>query len=315
MSQKNEAIPLILALLLTAGILGTGFWWFTNKSDFNLNNLNSTIDNDTTQENQDINNQTVPSSSKPQTSFAAPANVPQGTTIKINGSTSMVQINQALKTRFEQQFPGTKIITNAQGTNQGIELLKAGNIDLAAISRPLTAEEQNQGLATVPIAQDAIAIVVGINNPFRRSLTQNQVIEIFQGKITNWSALGSENRSIRIINRPEISGTRQVFQETVLQGGNFGNSPNLITMERDATTPILRALSTDGISYATYTQVANQRTVRTVAIDGLTPEANNYPYQRTLSYAYLNPPSSQVKAFLGYLLSPQGQEIFDISLM
>lgn len=308
MSQKNDNISLILALLLTAGIFGTVFWWFTNKSSFNFNNSNSTINNNNIQENQNINNQTIATVSSSQTAFVLPANLPQGTTIKINGSTSMVQINQALKKRFEQQFPGAKVITDAQGTNQGIKLLQTGNIDLAAMSRFLTTEEQNQGLATVPIAQDEIAIVVGINNPFRRSLTQNQVIEIFQGKITNWSALGGENRPIRVINRPEISGTRQIFQEIVLQGSNFGRSSNFIIMEREATTPILRALATDGISYATYNQVANQRTIRTVPIDGLTPEAINYPYHRTFSYAYLYPPSSQVTAFLGYVLSPQGQK-------
>jgi phosphate transport system substrate-binding protein len=308
MFQKNDNISLILALLMTAGVFGTGFWWFTNKSNFNFNNSNSTINNNNIQENQNINNQTIATVSSSQTAFVLPTDLPQGTTIKINGSTSMVQINQALKKRFEQQFPGTKVITNAQGTNQGIELLQAGKIDLAAMSRFLTAEEQNQGLATVPIAQDKIAIVVGINNPFRRSLNQNQVIEIFQGKITNWSALGGENRPIKVINRPEISGTRQIFQEIVLQGRNFGRSSNFITMEREATTPILRALATDGISYATYNQVANQRTIKTVPIDGLTPETINYPYQRTFSYAYLYPPSSQVTAFLGYVLSPQGQE-------
>lgn len=301
MSQKNDTITLLLALLLTAGILGLGFWWFTNKSNFKSEKLI----NNNSQEKTSINNQTP--------TFAPPINVPQGTTIKINGSTSMVQINQALKNRFEQQFPDTKVITNAQGTTKGIELLKAKNIDLAAISRPLTTEEQDRGLASVPIAQDAIAIVVGINNPFRRSLTQNQVIDIFKGKISNWSALGAENRPIRIINRPEISGTRQVFQELVLQGNDFERSPNLFTMERDATTPILQALDNDGISYATYNQVANQTTVRTVPIDGLTPEASNYPYHRTLFYAYLTPPSSQVTAFLGYVFSPQGQETVNTS--
>ena len=81
-----------------------------------------------------------------------------------------------------------------------------------------------------------------------------------------------------------------------------------MTMERDATTPILRALETDGISYATYAQVANQQTVRIIAIDGLTPEANNYPYQRVLYYAYREPASLEVEAFLGYALSSQGQK-------
>ena len=79
-------------------------------------------------------------------------------------------------------------------------------------------------------------------------------------------------------------------------------------MDRDATTPMLRELGSDGIGYATYDQVKNQQTVRAVAVDGATPAFSSYPYQRQLYYVYKNPPSEAVKAFLGYVFSPQGQQ-------
>lgn len=312
MSQKNETLPLILALLCTIAVLGAGYWWFTNKSGIeptmpsaeNKEKVNP-VDNQNTNNN---NNNPVSSQSTATAQFKAPKSVPSGTAIAINGSTSMVQVNQALKTSFQQQFPGTQVITNAQGSNRGIKLLQQGDIDVAAISRPLTAQEQANGLAAVPIVQDTIAVVVSVNNPYRRGLTKTQVQDIFTGKITNWSAVGGKSRTIKVINRPSISGTHQVFKQEVLQNNNFGNGANFTTMDRDATTPILRALGTDGISYATYAQVANQQTVRTVAIDGLTPEASNYPFQRVLYYAYTEPASPAVKAFLGYTLSPSGQK-------
>lgn len=308
MSQKNETTVLILSLLITAGIVGGGYWWLTRKSAVNSNGLSSANQNDspTTRPTETLPPPTSPSAVA---TFNPPSQVPGGTIVKINGSTSMVQINQSLKNSFEQRFPGTQVVTNAQGSDRGIQSLLSGESDVAAISRPLTSQEQEQGLVAIPVAKDAIAIVVGIDNPFRRGLNQNQVVDIFQGKITNWSAVGGNNGTIRVINRPPISGTRSTFQELVLQGGNFGTSPNMIAMERDATTPILQALGEDGISYATYTQVANQKTVRTVAIDGLTPEAANYPYQRTLYYVYKNPANSAVRAFLGYATSPLGQEV------
>ena len=312
MSQKNDTLPLILALIATAGVLGAGYWWFTKKPDVNISNSSGTNNNNSSQsspahQNTNSNSQpiTIPST---QTTFSAPTNVPQGTAIAINGSTSMVQTNQAVKTGFQQQFPGTQVITNAQGSDQGIKLLQQGDIDIAAISRPLNSQEQIQGIAAVPIVKDAIAVVASVNNPFRRGLNNQQVMDIFQGNTTNWSQVGGKNSTIRVINRPTISGTRQVFKSEVLQGSNFGTGSNFITMERDATTPILQALGTDGISYATYAQVADQQTIRTIAIDGLTPEANNYPYQRVLYYAYQQPASPEVKAFLGYVLSSQGQK-------
>lgn len=307
MSQKNETLPLILAFLSTIAVLGAGFWWFTNKSGIepttSATNEQEQV-NPAANQNTSNNNTQSPTKS----SFKAPSNVPQGTAIAINGSTSMVQINQTLKNNFQQQFSGTQVITNAQGSNTGIKLLQQGDIDIAASSRPLTAQEQASGLAAVPLVQDAIAVVVSVNNPFRRGLSNAQVKDIFEGNITNWSEVGGKSSIIRVINRPSISGTHQVFKQEALQGNNFGNGANFMTMERDATTPILRALGTNGISYATYAQVANQQTIRTVAIDGLTPEAGNYPYQRVLYYAYQEPASSEVTAFLGYALSPQGQQ-------
>ena len=315
MSQKNETLPLILALICTGAILAGGYWWFSNKSASDITSTSKATNQDNNNTPDTNNTQNLPNSptinsnnnSRPVT-FSFPANVAQGTAISINGSTSMVQINQAIKKGFERQFSGTAISTNGRGTGVGLKLLQEGAIDIAAISRPLTDAEKAQGLNAVPIAKDAIAIVVGVGNPFRRGLRKNQVVDIFQGKITDWSEIGGASSTIRVINRPTVSGTRQVFQDVVLDGANFGTSANFTTLDRDATTPILRALSKDGISYATYAQVANQQTVRTVSVNGLTPEADNYPYYRVLYYAYQEPVSSEVKAFLGYVLSPQGQK-------
>lgn len=302
MSQNNK-LPLILALVCTSAILGGGYWWF-NRESVDVTSIPSV----TNQNDNNTPSNPDNSANSDAVTFDFPDNVAQGTTINLNGSTSMVQINQAIKKGFEKEFPGTAIATNARGTEIGIELLQKGKIDIAAISRPITEQEQATGLNAVPIARDAIAIVVGVDNPFRRGLRENQVADIFRGKITNWSEVGGNSNTIRVINRPTISGTRQVFQDVVLQATDFGNGANFTTLERDATTPILRALSTDGISYATYAQVANQQTVRTVAVNGLTPEAANYPYYRVLYYIYQEPVTPEVAAFLGYVLSPQGKE-------
>jgi phosphate transport system substrate-binding protein len=307
MSQKNETTVLVLALLITAALLGGGFWWFTRKSSFNLGTLNGGGNNSSQNQPQTGQTPNSPNQSAPST-FAPPTTVPSGTTVRMEGATSMVQINQALKGSFEKQFPGTTVSTQAGGTNKGIEAVLAGNADLAAISRPLTSQEQSQGLVAAPVSRDVIAIVVGEKNPFRQGLTGDQVVKIFQGQITDWSAVGGTAGQIRVINRPPGSGTHQAFQELALKGGNFGTTPNITTLAQDATTPLLRALGTNGIGYATFAQVANQQTVRTVPVDGLTPQASSYPYQRMLYYAYKQPASPQVQAFLGYVSSPQGQQ-------
>jgi phosphate transport system substrate-binding protein len=239
--------------------------------------------------------------------FPLQQNVPAGTTITIDGSTSMVLINEALKAAFLKAHPGTVVNTAATGSDNGIEALQGGTVTVAALSRPLTAEEQKRGLVAVPVAQDRIAIVVGIDNPFRRGLSKTQLVQIFRGEITNWATFGGADRPIRVLNRPSVSGTYGAFRTIVLGGNNFGTTPNITSLVRDATTPMLQKLGVDGIGYATFGQVADQRTVRVLAIDGSTPEAEAYPFQRPLFYAYRQPPDPAVKAFLGLALSAEGK--------
>jgi len=241
-------------------------------------------------------------------SFALPASVPAGTTVRVDGSTSMVTINLNLKNGFQAKFPGTTVDAKANGSAKGIQDLVAGAADIAAISTALKPEQQAQGLASVPIALDRIAVVVGTNNPFKAGLTSAQVQDIFKGTAQDWSKVGGPAGPIKVINRPAISGTHQAFKDQVLSGGEFGTTPNVTTLDRDATTPLLQALGNNGIGYATFAQVVNQKTVRVVPVDGATPDAPNYRYQRQLYYAYKNPPSQPVKDFLGYATSPDGQK-------
>ncbi|MCP9792567.1 phosphate ABC transporter substrate-binding protein [Vulcanococcus limneticus Candia 3F8] len=244
---------------------------------------------------------------KSSTLFPLQASVPAGTKVSLDGSTSMVLINEALKAGFLKTYPDSQVETAATGSDNGIQALLVGNINLAAISRPLTSEEKGRGLRAVPVAKDRIAIVVGVANPFRRGLSRSQLVQIFRGEITNWATFGGPDRAIRVLNRPSVSGTNKTFRTIVLGDGNFGTTPNITTLVRDATTPMLRMLGPDGIGYATYGQVADQQTVRVLPIDGNTPEAEAYPFQRPLFYAYREPPNAAAKAFLGFALSQDGQ--------
>ena len=281
MHKTVSPVPYVVG---TIALLAIGHWWFNLRKPEPL-----------------VPPPTVVQSPSP--TFPPPSSVPGGTVVDIDGSTSMVALNQTLKTAFERQFPGTTVATQANGSNRGLERLQRGEIDIAALSRPLTAAEQQQGLQAVQVGRDAIAIVVGRDNPFQGSLTPAQVQAIFQGKITNWQQVGGTNQPLRVINRPAASGTRQAFQELVLQGGDFGQTPNITTLTQDATTPLFRALGTDGIGYATEVQARSQQTVRSLAIAGKRPDQPAYPYQRSLYYAYQVPVSDVAKEFLGFALA------------
>jgi phosphate transport system substrate-binding protein len=294
--QGPPPIVYIAGALALAGLGYAGINKFTNNS---ATNSPTTIASGTS-------SQPV---SEIKTVFDVPTTVPAGSVVKIGGATSMAQINQVLKVGFEQKFPGAKSLTLASSSSKGLTDLMAGAIDITGISRELTAAEKDQGLVAVPITQDKIAIVIGKENSFTAGLTSEQVRKIFKGEIKNWSEVGGKSLPIRPILRPIVSGTHQAFQEIGLQGKSFGSGNSFKVLERDATTPLLQALGNDGIGYATFAQVASQSTVRSVAIDGSTPELTNYPYRRTLAYVYKSQPNEAVKAFLAFATSRDAQQL------
>jgi phosphate transport system substrate-binding protein len=284
-------------VLVAIALLAGGYWWL---------NLRGSESGGTVDAPALTNSAPAAPSAAPST-FPAPTSIPGGTQIRVDGSTSMVTVNQNLKQAFEARFPGAEVIAKANGSNRGIQDLLAGRVDIAAISRPLTTQEKSLGLRSLPIASDPIALMVGANNPYKGGLTSQQVEGIFKGTLTNWSEVGGSAAVIQVINRPAISGTHQAFKDLVLKNSGFGTAANIKILLQDATTPLLRALGDNGIGYATYSQVVNQKTVRVVAIDGTMPNTAQYPYNRTLFYVYKYPATRVAQSFLGYATSPAGQ--------
>jgi phosphate transport system substrate-binding protein len=103
------------------------------------------------------------------TTFPLPQTVEDGTKVRIDGSTSLVMINQSLKDTFEKQFSGTQVEVGVNGADAALKALLEGKIDIAAIARDLTPAEKAQGLEKVLLHREKIAIIVGANNPFQGS--------------------------------------------------------------------------------------------------------------------------------------------------
>jgi phosphate transport system substrate-binding protein len=104
----------------------------------------------------------------------------------------------------------------------------------------------------------------------------------------------------------------------VLLGQPFAaDGPNFTTAQQDETTPLLRSLGADGITYSTVQQVANQQTVRMIPINDISPtdreavRTGAYPISRVVYLAAKQQTSPALKQFIDMVLSPQGQQIVE----
>ena len=227
-----------------------------------------------------------------------PTAIPAGTTVRIDGSSSMATANQALKQRFETQFPGTRVTLGYDGTPAALQAVLDGKTDIAAIGRTLTSSEKAQGLVAVPLSREKIAIVVGPNNPFNGSITGAQFAKIFRGEITDWSEVGGSSGKIRVLDRPEISDTRQALRNyPVFKTAPFASGATTTRISEDSTATVISQLGTDGIGYTIASQAREASGLKVLPMHNTLPTDPKYPFSQPLVYVYKGNPSPAIAAF------------------
>jgi len=159
------------------------------------------------------------------------------------------------------------------------------------------------------IAKDGVAIIVQPENPVS-SLTQEQVIAIYSGEITNWNEVGGNDAPITVYNRDEESGTREVFFEKALNKGNITKKA-VVVASNGAMKSSVKA-DVNGIGYLSIGYLDSS--VTGCEYEGVLPtEANvvsgTYTVSRTLNIITNGEPSQEAKAFIDFLLSSEGQKI------
>jgi phosphate transport system substrate-binding protein len=242
--------------------------------------------------------------------FPVLESLPENTKIQIDEVSSMSAANKALQERFVKKFPTAKVNIEGRTTTESLAALEKGEIDLAAIGRPLMPEEAAKGLSQLPISREKIAIVVGADNPFSGNITFEQFAQIFRGEITDWSELGGNPGKIRFIDRPTTSDTRQSFQRyPVFQKALFQSGATAETLAEDNTDAMVKALGNDGISYAIASQVLNRDGIRVLSMHKTLPTDPRYPFSQPRGYVYKGTPNPAVASFLGYATTPEGQEV------
>lgn len=242
-----------------------------------------------------------------------PATLPDGTTLNINSSEAMRLVNDALRSRFTQQYDGTQVEVNYQNADEAIQALINGDIDLAAVGRGLTDAETQQGLEQIALTRPKIAIITSPENPFDGSITVEQFAQIFRGEITNWSQVGGADAPIVVVDRPAVSDTRQAFQNyPVFQNAPFEAAADAIALDEDSTQAVIAELGPNSIGYAVAEQVLDDPAVKIVPMHDTLPDDPRYPFSQPLSYVYQGDnPSPAALAFLGYATNPDNEAVIE----
>ncbi len=161
-------------------------------------------------------------------SVAGPA-FAQATIVKIDGSSTVYPVTEAVAEEFQKSKKGAvKVTVGISGTGGGFKKFCRGESDISNASRPILKKEMEDcakaGIRYVelPVAFDALTVVINPQNTWVKQLTVAELKKMWepaaQGKVMKWSDVNPAfpGEPLKLFGAGADSGTFDYFTEAVV---------------------------------------------------------------------------------------------------
>lgn len=230
-----------------------------------------------------------------------------------SGSSALLPLAKDAADKFKELHPEVSITLNGGGSGTGLKQVADGSVDIGnsdvaadtkldkAVADGLV-DHKVCVVTMAPVVNKDIAATV-------KSLTKQQLTDIFTAKITNWKEVGGPDEEIVLITRPSTSGTRALFKEFALGGAEEASNKSL---ETDDSGTLLQSIKDNkgAIGYVALSYLVNNQDVATISVDGVAPTLENtyngtYPVWGYEHMYTKGEPNATVKAYLDFIMSDE----------
>ena len=218
-------------------------------------------------------------------------------------------------------------IVKCSKTSEAYENLINDKTDIIFAAEPSGAQREKikargDEFVLTPIGSEAFVFFTNRRNPVD-NLTVKQIQDIYSGGITNWKAVGGENKSILPYQRPEDSGSQTIMQNRVMKdipmckptketyAGGMGEVISQVAGYRNAKNAI-------GYSFMYYSSaMIKNNQIKYISIDGVKPTADTvrsgeYPFTVPVYAVTLKSNADKnVARLIDWILSAEGQSLVE----
>lgn len=164
-------------------------------------------------------------------------------TIKIDGSSTVFPITEAVAEEFRAEAPDVKVTIGISGTGGGFKKFGRGETDISDASRPIKdkeiklCKENDISYVELMVAYDGLAVLINPENDWVDHFSVEELKKIWepdaQGKIMKWNQIRPEwpDEEIHLFGPGIASGTYDYFTEAIV--GKSGSSRGDFTASED----------------------------------------------------------------------------------
>jgi phosphate transport system substrate-binding protein len=148
--------------------------------------------------------------------------------VKVDGSSTVFPITEAIAEDFQQSTKGkVKVTVGISGTGGGFKKFCRGETDVSDASRPILRQEMDVCKAAgiqyyeLPVAYDAITVVMNPHNTWVKALTVPELKKVWepgaQAKVTKWKQVNPAwpDEPLKLFGPGADSGTFDYFTEAI----------------------------------------------------------------------------------------------------
>lgn len=231
-------------------------------------------------------------------------------TVTASGSTALLPLLKPAQEEFQNKNAKVTVNISGGGSFTGQNQVAAGSVNIGNSDVPLQDSLKDKGLVETKLVGIPFVFIanpdVSVDN-----LTQQQYVDIFTGKVTNWKEVGGKDQKITLIHRAKSSGSRGAIAEIVLKGAAF--TDNAVIQDSNGAVRAAIASTPGAIGYvdAAYAD----QSVKTLAYNGVKFSINNvvdgkYPVYTFGRMYTKGEPTGAVKAFIDYATSQEFQNVY-----
>ena len=256
---------------------------------------------------------------------------------RLDGSTATIPLSEAIimdRLGIDAREAAARI--DHQKTYEAYQALLTGDKDLILVPLPEAWElahiakriEEQQGepfvmpeLTYTQVVREALIFITNVANPVT-SLTQQELRDIYTGRITHWSQVRGEPVAIKPFQRNSDSGSQTCFLQLLMQGEE--PMPAVASLTHDSMGYLAQSIAAydnrdSALGYSMFfyvTQMFGKENLRLLAVDGVEPSRESIAsgaYPLVTGYYAVHrsdlPEAHPARRMVAWLLSPEGQAV------